>query len=223
MQEKKIAEERRPEKDGGMPSIQPDKDDVTSEKTSGAGGESHLLERAKARDEHAFVELLKRYADIILSIIRRYVRNIVGYDEDDIVQEIHINAYKILPNFRGDDISFQVWLRRSTNGICLNLLEKQRRQETVSLETLCLEMLEHSLPNHFPDPDTALHHKEIRHTVQAAIARLPEKLGKVVSLKDLQGLGYEEIAVILGIGVGTVKSRLHRGRTLLRKELQAVR
>ncbi len=206
-----------------MPLTQPDRNNAASENVSRSGGESSLLERAKARDEHAFVKLLTRYASIILSIIRRYVHKIIGHDEDDLMQEIHVNAYKILPNFRGDEISFQVWLRRSTKGICLNLLEKQRRQETISLEAVCVETLERSVPNLFPDPDTELRHKEIRHTVQEAIATLPEKLKRVVLLKDIDGLGYEEIATMAGIEIGTVKSRLHRGRTLLRKELQAIR
>lgn len=185
--------------------------------------EDDLIERAKARDEHALMELLRRYAHIILSIIRRYISRIVGCDEADIVQEIHVKAHELMPRFRGDAVSFQVWLRRSTKGICLNLITRQQRHETVSLDAACVESMEHELPNPFPGPDAELRHREIRHSVRAAIANLPEKLRQVVLLKDIEGLGYEEIAAMLGIEVGTVKSRLHRGRTSLRRELRDVR
>lgn len=206
-----------------MPSNPLNTGNVAPNSATQSANDRGLIEHAKARDEHAFLELLKRYAYIVLSMIRRYIHRILGYEEEDIMQEIHAKAYEILPRFRGDEVSFQVWLRRSTQGICLNLLEKQRRQETVSLDALCTETLEQSLPTSFSAPDIELRHKEIRDTVHEALEKLPETLRRVVILKDLEGIGYEEIARILGIEVGTVKSRLHRGRTFLRHELQAVR
>lgn len=182
-----------------------------------------LIERAKQRDESAFLELMKRYVTIIINIIRRYIHNILGYEEDDLMQEIQLRAFRVLPKFEGDEISFECWLRRSSKGLCLNILDKQRRHEVVALETVCQETMEKGLDNPIPDPETAFTRVEIQARVQQALAALAEDMKTVVILKDLEGLGYEEIAQLLGIKIGTVQSRLHRGRMLLREQLRMLR
>lgn len=182
-----------------------------------------LIDQAKQRDEHAFLELLRRYAYIIVSVIRHYLHQIVGYDEDDLHQEIRLRAYHIMPDFRGDDVAFQCWLRRSTRGLCLNILEKQRQHEMIDMETLCQASLEHALPTTSLAPDAEYQRQQTLASVEEAIAALPEHFRNVVVLKDINGLRYEEIAAALKIEVGTVKSRLGRARTILREQLRGVR
>lgn len=182
-----------------------------------------LIEQAKHQNEHAFLALMQRYLYIVVAIIRQYIHKIVGYEEADLQQEITLAAFQIMPRFRGDELSFQCWLRRSTTGVCLNILEKQRRQEMVELDALCLESYQQALPDHFSSPDTILARKEIAEAVRQAIAELPEHHRRVVILKDIEGLRYHEIARVLGIEEGTVKSQLSRARTLLREKLQPFR
>ena len=182
-----------------------------------------LINQAKQRDAHAFLELLRQYAYIIVSVIRQYIQHIVGYDEDDLHQEIRLRAYRIMPDFRGDDVAFQCWLRRSTRGLCLNILEKQRQQEFIDMETLCEKSLEDALPGTSLTPDAEYQRQQMLASVEEAIATLPEHFRKVVVLKDIDGLRYEEIAVALNIEVGTVKSRLGRARAILREQLRGVR
>ena len=182
-----------------------------------------LIEQAKQHNERAFLALIQSYLYIVVAIIRQYIHNIIGYEEEDLTQEITLAAYEIMPRFRGDELSFQCWLRRSTKGLCLNILEKQRRQEMVELDVLCRESYQQALPNPFPTPDTAMNHKEIAASVQQAMSELPEHYRKIVMLKDIDGLRYYEIARVLGIEEGTVKSQLSRARTLLREKLQPLR
>lgn len=164
---------------------------------------------------------MQRYAPGILAIIRRYIYDIDGYDEQDIVQEIWMAAHKILSKFRGDDAAFQCWLRRSTKGLCLNILAKQHKHETIPLDALCVESLQRELPNSIADPATALRNKERETTVEQAIQALPEQFRKVVVL-NIEGNSYDAIAAILGIEVGTVKSRLNRARGILKEKLRDV-
>lgn len=188
--------------------------------TSMEPDDSYLIEEAKRRNERAFLTLMQRYLHIVIAIIRQYIRNIVGYEEQDVIQEITLAAYEIMPHFRGNELSFQCWLRRSTKGLCLNMLEKQRKQEMVELDALCRESYQQALPNLFPTPDTAMTHKEMAASVQQAMAELPEHYRKIITLKDIDGLRYHEIAKILGLEEGTVKSQISRARALLRDKLR---
>ena len=185
--------------------------------------ESSLIEQAKQGNESAFLTLLKKYTKIILIIIRSYIRNIVGYEEEDIQQEISMSAYRVLPKFRGDEVAFQCWLRHSTKGLCLNILEKQQKHETIDMDSLCEKALDESLPNRFIPPDAELELKEARTAVQQAIEELDEKYRKALVLKDIEGLKYEEIAQVLDIEIGTVKSRIGRARGMLRETLKQYR
>ena len=185
--------------------------------------EISLIEQAKQGNGSAFLTLLKKYTKMILIIIRSYIRNIVGYEEEDIQQEISMSAYRVLPKFRGDEVAFQCWLRRSTKGLCLNILEKQRKHETIDMNSLCEKTLEESLPSRFASPDAEFELKEKRTAVQQAIDELDEKYRKALVLKDIEGLKYDAIAKVLDIEIGTVKSRIGRARGMLRETLKQYR
>ncbi len=98
----------------------------TADATSGNTKLDELLERAKQDDKDAFVELITEYEYIIRSIVRTFLRRIDGHDENDLVNEVIIRAYKVIPGFRGDDVAFKYFLRRTTKGLCLNLINKPK-------------------------------------------------------------------------------------------------
>ena len=181
-----------------------------------------LIEQAKRGDKDAFLSLVARYAYIIFSVIRQYIRKIVGYEEEDLKQDILLKAFETLPKFRGDEVAFQCWLRRSTRGICLNLINKQREQQTIDIDAICQDEFAQALPDRAANPDEELRLKELRNALHRAIAELQEPYRRVVVLRDIEGLTYQEIAAVLKIEDGTVKSRLGRARAMLRDKLQGV-
>ena len=184
--------------------------------------ETTLIEQAKRGDKDAFLSLVARYAYLILSVIRQYIRKIVGYEEEDLKQDILLKAFETLPKFRGDEVAFQCWLRRSTRGICLNLINKQREQQTIDIDAICQDEFAQALPDRAANPDEELRLKELRNALHRAIAELQEPYRRVVVLRDIEGLTYQEIAAVLKIEDGTVKSRLGRARAMLRDKLQGV-
>lgn len=184
--------------------------------------ETTLIEQAKRGDKDAFLSLVARYAYIIFSVIRQYIRKIVGYEEEDLKQDILLKAFETLPKFRGDEVAFQCWLRRSTRGICLNLINKQREQQTIDIDAICQDEFAQALPDRAANPDEELRLKELRNALHRAIAELQEPYRRVVVLRDIEGLTYQEIAAVLKIEDGTVKSRLGRARAMLRDKLQGV-
>ena len=184
--------------------------------------ETTLIEQAKRGNKDAFLSLVARYAYLILSVIRQYIRKIVGYEEEDLKQDILLKAFETLPKFRGDEVAFQCWLRRSTRGICLNLINKQREQQTIDIDAICQDEFAQALPDRAANPDEELRLKELRNALHRAIAELQEPYRRVVVLRDIEGLTYQEIAAVLKIEDGTVKSRLGRARAMLRDKLQGV-
>ena len=184
--------------------------------------ETTLIEQAKRGNKDAFLSLVARYAYLILSVIRQYIRKIVGYEEEDLKQDILLKAFETLPKFRGDEVAFQCWLRRSTRGICLNLINKQREQQTIDIDAICQDEFAQALPDRAANPDEELRLKELRNALHHALAELQEPYRRVVVLRDIEGLTYQEIAAVLKIEEGTVKSRLGRARAMLRDKLQGV-
>jgi len=175
---------------------------------------SDLIERARNGDQKAFVELVTGYERIIRSVVQSFSRNIRDYEEDDLVNEVILRAYKTIPDFRGDEIAFKYFLRRTARGLCLNIIKKQGQHRQAREE---VKAHTHSDPVR---PDNIYLTGEIRKCVQKAIGLLPEKLRKVVMLKDIDGLKYETIAENLSVPIGTVQSRINRGREQLKKLLK---
>ncbi len=179
---------------------------------------NELIDHARNGDKQAFIALILAYENVIRSIIRSFIRTITGYEEDELVNEIIMRAYQIIPDFKGRAVEFKSWLRRTTWGICYNIKEKQKREREKEPETTdILQYTSRSIPQ---NPATIYAEKEIKICVHKAIDLLPEKFRKVVILKNIDGFRYEDIAKILGIPMGTVKTWLMRGREQLRKLLE---
>jgi len=143
---------------------------------------------------------------------RWLVRN--NHDAEDIVQESFLNAYKALDTFRGGDA--RVWMLAIVRNTAMNFLRRRKPGVTVNWS-----IQEHEPQDHAPNPERTLLEQSRREQVHRAISNLDPDFREVVVLREIEELSYKEIASVLNIPIGTVMSRLSRGRNLLLEELRA--
>lgn len=174
-----------------------------------------LVERTLAGDQHAFELLVIKYQRRIQRLISRMVR-----DSDlveDIAQETFIRAYRALHQFRGD-AQFYTWLYRIAVNTAKKFLLDLKRDPLVTLTALQPdgEEDETSRPGNEPTtdetPESVLAASEIAQAVNAAMEALPEDLRQAVTLREIEGLSYEDIAAAMDCPIGTVRSRIFRAR-----------
>ncbi|MBN1135282.1 MAG: sigma-70 family RNA polymerase sigma factor [Anaerolineae bacterium] len=178
--------------------------------------ETALVAAAGKGDVRAFNQLVIRYQSMAYNLAYR----ILG-DEDaasDATQDAFVSAFKAMPRFRGG--SFKAWVLRIVTNACYDQLRARRRRPTSSLDDLEGDA-DHSpyLLDPAERPDEAVARRELDCVIQAGILTLPADQRSVLVLSDLQGMDYQEIAQVTGLALGTVKSRLSRGRAKLRDYL----
>jgi RNA polymerase sigma-70 factor, ECF subfamily len=178
--------------------------------------EGALVAAAGKGDVRAFNQLVIRYQSIAYNLAYR----ILG-DEDaasDATQDAFVSAYKAMPRFRGG--SFKAWVLRIVTNACYDHLRAQRRRPTSSLDDMEGDA-DHSpyLLDPAERPDESVARRELDSVIQAGILTLPADQRIVLVLSDVQGMDYQEIAQVTGEALGTVKSRLSRGRAKLRDYL----
>ena len=181
--------------------------------------DEQLVERVQRGDKNAFNLLVKKYQHKVVNLVARYVNN--PGDVPDVAQEAFIKAYRALPTFRGES-AFYTWLYRIAVNTAKNYLTSQgRRPPSSDVEEEEAEyygggeaLQEVATPENLTLTD------EIKRTVFSAIEALPEDLRTAITLRELEGLSYEEIAEIMDCPVGTVRSRIFRAREAIDKKLQ---
>lgn len=181
--------------------------------------DQRLVERVQQGDQAAFDVLVKKYQHKIMSLISRYVKQ--PGDVADVAQEAFIKAYRALPNFRGES-AFYTWLYRIAVNTAKNyLVSKGRKPPGSDIDATEAEFLDdgHGLKD-IASPESQLLSDEIRATVLEAIESLPDDLKQAITLRELDGMGYEEIAVTMDCPIGTVRSRIFRAREAIDKKLQ---
>ena len=172
--------------------------------------DSELLERVRGGDEAAFDEIVERYERRVFAIAVRICRH--HEDARDVTQDVFITAMRSLRSFRGD-AKISTWLHRVTVNASLDLVRRRRRREGPELEELC------DRPDAGPGPEVAAIESVRAREVHLALGRIPAEQRAVIALHDLQGLDYSEVAAVLEVPLGTVKSRIHRARLALAHEL----
>lgn len=173
--------------------------------------DQQLVARVKKGDSRAFDLLVLKYQHKIFGLISRYVRDT---DEvQDVAQEAFIKAYKALPRFRGDS-AFYTWLYRIAINTAKNhLVSRSRRPPGKDVEVEDAEYYEGGGGlRELENPENALFGAELRVVVENAIGGLPEDLRTAITLREFDGLSYEDIADIMDCPVGTVRSRIFRAR-----------
>ena len=180
--------------------------------------EKALVQQAKAGDRNAFAALVSAYESKIYNLALRYLGN--REDAMDASQEVFLRVFRFLPGFQ-EESGFSTWIYRIGVNVCKDMLAKQSKRNEQSIEVEDEEEDRRTLDivDCRYSPEQILENAELRTILSTAIASLPEQQREVVVLRDIQGLSYEEIASVLSLESGTVKSRLSRARENLRKKL----
>ena len=182
--------------------------------------EWELVQRAKQGDEESFAALVEQNQGRIYNLALRMTGN--PDDALELSQEAFLNAWKGLGKFQGDS-SFATWLYRLTSNVCIDFLRREKRRNALSM-TISLDDEEEARQAELPDerfsPHMETERRERRETLRAGLATLSAEHRRVLILRELEGLSYGEIAQVLGLEEGTVKSRIARARLALRNYLK---
>jgi RNA polymerase sigma-70 factor, ECF subfamily len=181
-----------------------------------------LVQRVKNGDKEAFNLLVLKYQRKVGRLVRRLVSN--SDEADDVVQDAFIKAYRALPQFRGDS-AFYTWLYRIAVNTAKNHLVS-RGKRPISLSELTsnegddesFEVPVVTIDNNTPEAE--LMSRQIAEAVNRAVSALPEELQTALSLREIDGLSYEEIAEAMNCPIGTVRSRIFRAREAVAAELK---
>ena len=180
-----------------------------------------LVERVKQGDQRAFALLVAKYERRVQRLLSRRVRD--SAEIEDITQEAFIKAYRALPQFRGES-AFYTWLYRIAINTAKNYLAtKSRRPVTVGEFQGADDGEFFDLGDVVEDnntPDAVLHSRQVAEAVNAAIEALPEDLKAAITLREIEGLSYEEIAQAMDCPIGTVRSRIFRAREAIAQRLR---
>lgn len=174
-----------------------------------------LVRAAAGGDEEAFARLVALHEKKVYNLALRMCGN--PEDAWDTAQEAFLSAWRGLPSFRGE-AGFSTWLYRLTSNAAIDLLRRTKRQRGES--SLDDEALGIDAVDRTPSPQERAEESELRGAVTAGLARLSDSHRQALVLREVQELSYEEIAQVLEVNLGTVKSRISRARSALRKILQ---
>ncbi len=184
----------------------------------GAQTDLLLVRRVQKGERKAFDLLVQKYQHKVVALVARFVRQ--PEEAEDIAQEAFVKAYRALPNFRGDS-AFYTWLYRIAVNTAKNHLVAQGRQVSLAdVETEEAEQFDSADGlREYDTPEGLLLSKEIAQHIDKALTALPSDLREAVTLRELEGLSYDEIAQVMDCPVGTVRSRIFRAREAIAKVL----
>ncbi|HSD44183.1 MAG TPA: RNA polymerase sigma factor RpoE [Burkholderiales bacterium] len=182
--------------------------------------DQRLVERAQRGDKQAFDLLVTKYQRKLGRLLSRFIRD--PAEVEDVAQEAFIKAYRALPSFRGES-AFYTWLYRIGINTAKNYLVAMGRRAPTVTEFDSDEAESFEDGEHLRDintPESVLMSKEIGATVNAAMDDLPDDLRTAITLREIEGLSYEEIASIMNCPIGTVRSRIFRAREAIAARLR---
>ena len=177
-----------------------------------------LVLRVQKGDKRAFDLLVLKYQYKLQAIVSRFVRDT---DEvADVTQEAFIKAYRALPKFRGDS-QFYTWLYRIAINTAKNyLVSKSRRPSSTDIDVADAEQFaDNAKLIDDASPEDFIMTQELSHVIQDSLSQLPEDLRTALTLREFEGMSYEEIAAVMGCPVGTVRSRIFRAREFIDKHV----
>ncbi|MCO1334932.1 RNA polymerase sigma factor RpoE [Microbulbifer sp. OS29] len=180
-----------------------------------------LVERVQKGDKRAFDLLVLKYQHKITAVVSRFIKD--HSEVQDVTQEAFIKAYRALTNFRGES-AFYTWMYRIAINTAKNhLVSRSRRPPSSDVDLEDAEFYSGAdLLRDNETPENQMFRDQLESAVHRAIRALPEDLRSAVTLRELEGLSYEEIAEVMGCPVGTVRSRIFRAREAIDRTVQAV-
>lgn len=183
--------------------------------------DQQLVERVQQGDARAFDLLVLKYQHKIVALVSRYVKD--QHEVFDVSQEAFIKAYRALPRFRGDS-AFYTWLYRIAINTAKNyLVSRARRPPGTDVEVDNGDYQEGSPQlTEIETPESNIARDQLEKTINSALDALPEELKVAVTLREFDGLSYEDIAEIMQCPVGTVRSRIFRARESIEKQIKAM-
>lgn len=183
----------------------------TVKKMAGPDQDAELVKRVQAGDKSAFDLLVRKYQQKIMNLISRFVKD--SDEVMDVSQEAFIKAYRALANFRGDS-AFYTWLYRIAINTAKNhLVSRGRRPPGTDIDAMDAEQYDSGdALRDTGSPERLMFRDEIRTLIFQAIDELPEDLKTAITLREMEGLSYEEIADVMDCPVGTIRSRIFRAR-----------
>jgi RNA polymerase sigma-70 factor (ECF subfamily) len=184
--------------------------------------DQQLVERVQRGDKKAFELLVSKYQRKLMRLVSRLVHD--QAEAEDVVQESFIKAYRALANFRGES-AFYTWLYRIGVNTAKNYLVTQGRRAPTSTDADIDEaetFVDAEGLRDINTPESLLASKQIAETVNSAVASLPEELRNAITLREIEGLSYDEIAEVMLCPIGTVRSRIFRAREAIAEKLRPV-
>ncbi|MEY4959829.1 MAG: polymerase sigma factor RpoE [Pseudomonadota bacterium] len=184
--------------------------------------DQQLVERVQRGDKQSFDLLVIKYQRKLARLLSQFIRD--AAEVEDVTQETFIKAYRALPSFRGES-AFYTWLYRIGINTAKNFLISQgRRAPTMTSAGFDIEDAENfeegSQLREMNTPESELMSKQIAETVNQTLQELPEELRKAITLREIEGISYEEIATIMNCPIGTVRSRIFRAREIIAEKLR---
>ncbi len=180
--------------------------------------DKELVQRVKDGDKQAFDLLVQKYQPRIINIVSRYVRE--PSEAMDVAQEAFIKAYNALDKFRGDS-AFYTWLYRIAINTAKNhLVVNSRRPVDTDVEIINIEQTPHKMLRDYLTPELGLISNEFEQAVLEVIQELPKDLKTTITLREMEGLTYEEIAGVMACPIGTVRSRIFRARETIERRIR---
>ena len=182
--------------------------------------DKQLIERTQRGDKRAFDILTLKYQHKIVGLVSRYVND--ADEVMDVAQEAFIKAYRALPRFRGDS-AFYTWLYRIAINTAKNhLVSRSRRPPDTDIDVDGEFQGDSVVLTDVGGPEDAMLKVQLEKVIFSAIDELPEELKVAVTLREFEGLSYEEIAEVMECPVGTVRSRIFRAREAIEKRIAAI-
>ncbi len=176
-----------------------------------------LISRFQSGDENAYVELVNRYKDRLTNFVFYFLRD--EEHADDIVQETFIKLYE-KKHYYKEIAKFSTWIYTIARNLANTELRKKSRTKIMYLSQINNDKKDYELKSNDPELNTNIENEFLLKEVHISIGKLPENYKSVIILRDIQGLSYEQISNIVGVPLGTVKSRINRARLQLQVDLK---
>lgn len=193
--------------------------------------DDELMQRFQKGDEDAFNLLVRRHQKPLINFIARYTGD--KDNAEDLAQETFIRMFKAANRYKPGRAQFKTWMYFIAKNLCKNEIRNRGRRERYQVDNIIsndnstggndeeIDLIASAPADAVFQPEVALERKELRNTVQKAIAELPDQYRLPLVLRDIQGLSYDEIGNILELRSGTTKSRINRARLMLKDKLKS--